>query len=56
MVDNSINGIIDQLDVHLLWYNFMTKYCPSPSELNSFNKMDKTEQYNYLKEIMNEDK
>ena len=55
MVDNSIDGIIDQLDFHLMWYKWITKHCPTTAEQNNYNIMEKTEQYNYLKEIMNED-
>ena len=54
MVDNSINGIIDQLDVHLLWYNWITKYSPNATEMNNFKKMNKQQKQEYLKEITND--
>jgi len=55
MEDNSIDGIIGQLSMHLMWYNWMTKYSPNATEMNNFKKMNKQKQQEYLKEITNED-
>tara|TARA_R110001583_G_scaffold129743_1_gene281584 strand:- start:2329 stop:2496 length:168 start_codon:yes stop_codon:yes gene_type:complete len=54
MEDNSIDGIIDQLDVHLMWYNWITKYSPNATEMNNFKKMNKQQKQEYLKEITND--
>ena len=55
MVDNSIDGIIDQLDFHLMWYKWITKHCPTTAEQKYYNKLNNKQQHIYLKEIMNED-
>jgi hypothetical protein len=54
MEENSIDGIIDQLDFHLMYYDWVTEHSPSPRELNNYNKMNKQQQQEYLKEITNE--
>jgi len=55
MEDNSIDGIIGQLSMHLMWYKWITKHCPTPAEQNNYNKLSKQKQQEYLKEITNED-
>jgi len=53
MNPNSIDGIVEELDCHLLWYKWMTEICPTPKEMVSYNKLNKQEQINYLKEKVN---
>lgn len=55
METNSIDGIIKQLDYYELWYKWMKKHCPNPKEMYKFDTMNKQQQYNYLKEKLNED-
>ena len=50
---NSLDGIVEELDYHLLWYKWMTEICPTPKEMVSYNKLNKQEQINYLKEKVN---
>tara|TARA_B100000700_G_scaffold245081_1_gene273453 strand:- start:44 stop:211 length:168 start_codon:yes stop_codon:yes gene_type:complete len=50
---NSLDGIVEELDYHLLWYKWMTKICPTPKEMADYDKLDKKEQINYLKEKVN---
>ena len=50
---NSIDGIVEELDYHLLWYKWMTEICPTPKEMADYDKLDKQEQINYLKEKVN---
>ena len=45
-----LENIMDEVDYDLLWYQWMTYKCPTAQEQNRFNKMNKREQYNYLKE------
>ena len=49
---NSLDGIFDVLDYYDLWYKWFIKSPPN-KELTKFNKMNKQEQYNYLKEQVN---
>jgi len=49
---NSLDGIINTLDYYDLWYKWFIKSPPN-KELIKFNKMNKQEQYNYLKEQVN---
>ena len=53
MNPNSIDGIVEELDYHLLWYKWMTEICPTPKQMVSYNKLNKQEQINYLKEKVN---
>ena len=50
----SIDEITEELDYHLLWYKWMTKICPTPKQMVAYDKMNKQQQYNYLKEKINE--
>ena len=49
---NSLDGIVETLDYYDLWYKWFIKSPPN-KELTKFNKMNKQEQYNYLKEQVN---
>ena len=57
MKANSIDEIIDELDYHLLWYRWFSKYPPN-KEIVMFNKMNKSKQIEFLinKEKLNENK
>ena len=48
---NSLDGIINTLDYYDLWYKWFIK--SNVKEQVKFNKMNKQEQYNYLKEQVN---
>ena len=48
---NSLDGIINTLDYYDLWYKWFIK--SNVKEQVKFNKMNKQEQYNYLKEKVN---
>ena len=52
----SVDTINQMLDYYSLWYKWMTHIAPSAKELTQFDKMNKREQYNYLKEKLNENK
>ena len=52
----SVDTINESLDYYSLWYKWITHIAPSAKELTQFDKMDKPEQYNYLKEKLNENK
>ena len=52
----SVDTINQMLDYYSLWYKWMTHIAPSAKEQNRFNKLNKLEQYNYLKEKLNENK
>jgi len=52
---NSLDGIINTLDYYDLWYKWFIK-CSNVKEQVKFNKLTKQEQYNYLKEKVNENK
>lgn len=52
----SVDTINQMLDYYSLWYKWMTYTAPSAKELTKFDKMNKPEQYKYLKEILNENK
>ena len=49
----TLNGIVVELDYHLMWYKWMTKICPSPKDIYEFNKKTKSDQVDYLKELFN---
>ena len=48
---NSLDGIAETLDYYDLWYKWFIK--SNVKEQVKFNKMNKQEQYNYLKEKVN---
>tara|TARA_R100001443_G_scaffold59528_2_gene69845 strand:+ start:32 stop:217 length:186 start_codon:yes stop_codon:yes gene_type:complete len=50
----TLNGIVVELDYHLMWYKWMTKICPSPKEMYEFNKKSRSDQQEYLKEKLYE--
>ena len=52
----SVDTINQMFDYYSLWYKWMTHIAPSAKEQNRFNKLNKPEQYKYLKEILNENK
>ena len=54
---SSINEIVDELDYHLLWYKWFSKYPPN-KEIAMFNKMNKSKQMEFLinKDKINENK
>ena len=45
---NSLDGITEELDYHLLWYKWFSKYPPN-KEIVKYNKMSKYEQMDFLK-------
>ncbi len=49
---NSLDGIINTLDYYDLWYKWFIN--SNVKEQVKFNKLTKQEQYNYLKEKVNE--
>ena len=51
-----MQNIMDRADYMLLWYQWMTYKCPTAQEQNTFNKMNKQQKYDYLKEKVNENK
>jgi hypothetical protein len=55
MDKNSLDGLVNQLDVHLLWYKWIKTHCPTTAEQKYYNKLNNKQQHIYLKEIMNED-
>tara|TARA_R100000734_G_C3244238_1_gene47906 strand:+ start:63 stop:356 length:294 start_codon:yes stop_codon:yes gene_type:complete len=48
--------LFTKMDFDLLWHKWMTKICPMPKELIKFDSMNRQQQYNYLKEKLNENK
>ena len=46
--------LFTKMDFDLLWHKWMTKICPMPKELIKFDSMNRKQQYNYLKEKLNE--
>ena len=46
---NSLDGIVEELDYHLLWYKWYSKYPPN-KEIVKYNKMSKSEQMDFLKQ------
>ena len=50
---NSLDGIVEELDYHLLWYKWFSKYPPN-KEIVKYNKMSKSEQMDFLKQKENE--
>ena len=46
---NSLDGIVEELDYHLLWYKWFSKYPPN-KEIVKYNKMSKSEQMDFLKQ------
>ena len=51
---DKMDKLIDKMDFELLWHKWMTKICPMPKEIIKFNSMNRQQQYNYLKEKINE--
>ena len=49
----SVDTINESLDYYSLWFEWMERIAPSAKELTKFDKMNKREQYNYLKEKVN---
>lgn len=52
----SVDTINESLDYYSLWYKWITHIAPSAKELTKFDKMNKLQQYQYLKEKVNENK
>ena len=52
-IGDKMNDIMDEVDEILLWYKWMTEICPTPKQMVSYNKLNKQEQINYLKEKVN---
>ena len=52
----SVDTINESLDYYSLYYKWMTYTAPSAKELTKFDKMNQREQYQYLKEKVNENK
>ena len=46
---NSLDDIVEELDYHLLWYKWFSKYPPN-KEIVKYNKMSKSEQMDFLKQ------
>ena len=46
---NSLDEIMEELDYHLLWYKWFSKYPPN-KEIVKYNKMSKSEQMDFLKQ------
>ena len=54
---NSLDEIVEELDYHLLWYKWFSKYPPN-KEIIKYNEMSKPQQMEFLinKEKINENK
>ena len=49
----NLNGIVGELDYHIMWYKWITSICPTPKEIYEFNKMNKDDQLKYLEDKVN---
>tara|TARA_R100000278_G_scaffold92473_1_gene70481 strand:+ start:1434 stop:1598 length:165 start_codon:yes stop_codon:yes gene_type:complete len=52
----SVDRLNEVLDYYSLWFEWITRIAPSAKELTKFDKMNQREQYQYLKEKVNENK
>lgn len=48
----TLDGIVKELDYHSMWFEWMTRICPSAKELSEFNNMNKPDQLVYLEGVL----
>ena len=51
-IGDRMDAIMDEVDYHLLWYKWFSKYPPN-KEIIEFNEMTKSKQMDFLKQYNN---